>query len=125
MLQVRGAHHSVLLTGDIEAAEEAALLARGLEAVDVVVAAHHGSKTSSTPGFIERVQAVHVIAQAGSWNRYGHPADSVRQAWLRAGVRFWQTDVHGGVHAQSRSEGVTVTSVLESSRRYWHGERVP
>ncbi|MBV6271828.1 DNA internalization-related competence protein ComEC/Rec2 [Alcaligenaceae bacterium CGII-47] len=125
VLQVRGAHHSLLLTGDIEAAEEAALLARGLEAVDVVVAAHHGSKTSSTLGFIERVDAIHVIAQLGSWNRYGHPADSVRQAWQRAGAKFWQTDIHGGVHAQSRPDGVTVTSVLESSRRYWHGKRQP
>lgn len=125
VLQVQGAHHSVLLTGDIEAAEEAALLSRGLEAVDVVVAAHHGSKTSSTPGFIERVRAVHVIAQVGSWNRHGHPADSVRQAWLRAGAEFWQTDLHGGVHAQSRFDGVTVTSILESSRRYWHGRRLP
>lgn len=125
VLQVRGAHHSVLLTGDIEAAEEAALVARGIEAVDVVVAAHHGSKTSSTPGFIEQVRARHVIAQAGSWNRYGHPADSVRQAWQRAGAKFWQTDMHGGVHARSRSDGVTITSILESSRRYWHGRRAP
>lgn len=125
VLQVRGAHHSVLLTGDIEAAEEATLVARGIEAVDIVVAAHHGSKTSSTPGFIKQVRATHVIAQAGSWNRYGHPADSVRQAWQRAGVRFWQTDMHGAVHAQSRSDGVTVTSVLESSKRYWHGRRKP
>lgn len=125
VLQVRGAHHSALLTGDIEAAEEAALLARGLEAVDVVVAAHHGSKTSSTPGFVERVRAAHVIAQAGSWNRYGHPAGSVRDAWQRAGATFWQTDLHGAVHARSRAGGMAVTSILEASRRYWHGRRGP
>jgi competence protein ComEC len=125
VLQVRGAHHSVLLTGDIEAAEEAALLARGLGPIDVVVAAHHGSKTSSTRGFIHRVKAAHVIAQAGSWNRYGHPAAAVREAWSESGAVFWQTDRHGAIQVRSQAEGLSATSTLESSRRYWHGARPP
>lgn len=125
VLRVRGAHHSALLTGDIEAAAEAALVSRGLEAVDLVIAAHHGSKTSSTPAFIERVRATHVIAQLGSWNRYGHPADVVRDAWLSSGAEFFQTDLHGAVIARSRPDGLALESVLEGSRRYWHGVRTP
>lgn len=123
VLRVRGAYHSVLLTGDIEARTEAALVRRGLTPVDVVVAAHHGSRTSSSAAFVEAVAARHVIVQVGGWNRHGHPADEVLQRWKRAGTSIWRTDWQGGVNARSRSTGLSLYSVLESSRRYWHGRR--
>ncbi|HEX7388028.1 MAG TPA: DNA internalization-related competence protein ComEC/Rec2 [Castellaniella sp.] len=123
VLRVRGAHHSVLLTGDIEAAAEARLVERGLTPVDVVVAAHHGSRTSSSAAFVNAVAARHVIMQVGRWNRHGHPNEAVLSRWERAGAAIWRTDWQGGVNAQSRAKGLTMYSVLESSRRYWHGRR--
>lgn len=123
VLRVRGAYHSLLLTGDIEARTEAALVRRGLTPVDVVVAAHHGSRTSSSAAFVDAVAARHVIVQVGVWNRHGHPADQVLEQWERAGASIWRTDWQGGVNARSRSIGLSLYSVLESSRRYWHGRR--
>ncbi|MFT0532544.1 DNA internalization-related competence protein ComEC/Rec2 [Castellaniella hirudinis] len=123
VLRVRGRHHSLLLTGDIDAHTEARLVDRGLTPVDVVVAAHHGSRTSSSAAFVQAVAARHVIMQVGRWNRHGHPADAVARRWRRAGARLWRTDWQGGVNAQSRAEGLSLYSVLESSRRYWHGQR--
>ncbi|WP_066452646.1 DNA internalization-related competence protein ComEC/Rec2 [Castellaniella caeni] len=123
VLRVRGAHHSLLLTGDIDARGEAALVLRGLGAVDVVVAAHHGSRTSSSAPFVTATAPRHVILQVGRWNRHGHPAPMVLARWARAGARLWRTDAQGGVNAQSRATGLTLYSVLESSRRYWHGRR--
>ena len=69
----------VLLTGDIEREQEAALvdaLGAGLRA-DVLVVPHHGSKTSSTDAFIEAVRPQVAVIQAGYRNRYGHPAPAV------------------------------------------------
>ncbi|CAM5188908.1 Competence protein ComEC OS=Castellaniella defragrans OX=75697 GN=HNR28_000274 PE=4 SV=1 [Castellaniella defragrans] len=123
VLRVRGAHHNLLLTGDIETAAEARLVERGLGPVDVVVAAHHGSRTSSSAPFVGAVQARHVILQVGRWNRHGHPNDAVLTRWTRAGARTWRTDRQGGIVARSRAQGLTMYSVLESSRRYWHGRR--
>uniref|UniRef100_UPI003342CE29 DNA internalization-related competence protein ComEC/Rec2 n=1 Tax=Castellaniella defragrans TaxID=75697 RepID=UPI003342CE29 len=123
VLRVRGAHHTLLLTGDVEARSEAALLARGLGPADVVVAAHHGSATSSTLAWVERLQASHVIAQAGAWNRYGHPARAVEARWTRAGARFWRTDLEGAISVQSRGKGLSLYSELGDARRYWHGVR--
>ncbi|MER1968659.1 DNA internalization-related competence protein ComEC/Rec2 [Castellaniella sp. GW247-6E4] len=124
VLRVRGAHHTLLLTGDVEARSEAAMLARGLGPADVVVAAHHGSATSSSQAWVDRLGAAHVIVQAGAWNRHGHPAPPVVARWMRAGARLWRTDRDGAVLARSRAGGLSLYSVLESSRRYWHGGRL-
>ncbi|MBV2182581.1 MAG: DNA internalization-related competence protein ComEC/Rec2 [Castellaniella sp.] len=123
VLRVRGAHHSLLLTGDVEARTEAALVRRGLTPVDVVVAAHHGSRTSSSAAFVNAVAARHVIVQVGRWNRHGHPAGAVLDRWRLAGASIWRTDWQGGINARSRGTGLSLYSVLESSRRYWHGRR--
>ncbi|MBI5926275.1 MAG: DNA internalization-related competence protein ComEC/Rec2 [Aquabacterium sp.] len=70
---------SVLLTGDIEADQEAALVQReaGRLRSTVLVAAHHGSQTSSTARFLQAVQPEQVVIQVGRRNRYGHPSPSV------------------------------------------------
>jgi competence protein ComEC len=123
VLRVRGAHHSLLLTGDVETAAERRLVERGLWPVDVVVAAHHGSRTSSSALFVASVAARHAIVQVGRWNRHGHPDTGVLSRWTRAGTQVWRTDRQGAIVAQSRPEGLAMYSVLESSRRYWHGRR--
>jgi competence protein ComEC len=123
VLRVRGRYHSLLLTGDIEARTEAALVGRGLTPADVVVAAHHGSRTSSSAPFVEAVAAGHVIVQVGRWNRHGHPDGTVLNRWRQSGATVWRTDRQGGINAQSRATGLSVSSVLESSRRYWHEGR--
>lgn len=92
---------SVLLTGDIEAEQERALLTRwsthrpegdaSSEASatlrsTVLIAPHHGSQTSSTQAFLEAVRPVQTIVQAGRRNRYGHPAPSVLARYQLMGL---------------------------------------
>ncbi len=121
VLRIRGSHHSVLLPGDIGAAQEFLLVDRGLERLDVVLAAHHGSKNSSSPQFVSAAQPGHVVAQAGLWNRYGHPSSLVVGRWKAAGARVWRTDQHGAVTVTSRPAGLLVSGERGSARRYWHG----
>lgn len=68
VLRIEGAHHSIILPGDIGADEERSLVRRGLERTDVVLAAHHGSRYSSAQEFIDATRAQHAIAQAARWN---------------------------------------------------------
>lgn len=119
VLQVQGRHHSVLLTGDIGAAEERRLLARGLGSTDVVVAAHHGSRFSSSAAFVQATQPAHVISQNGWQNRYGHPAPAVQKRWEAAGAHFWRTDWHGALTVNSTAAGLTVNAERLQHRRYW------
>ena len=65
---------SFLLTGDVFAAAEAAMVARELHLdSDVLKVAHHGSRTSSSDGFLERVTPLAAVISAGENNRFGHP----------------------------------------------------
>lgn len=121
VLRIRGAHHSALLTGDIAAAQENELVRRALGPVDVLAAAHHGSRSSSGDAFVAHTAPAHVIAQAGRWNRYGHPHPAVQRRWERAGARFWRTDLHGAISVRSRSGGLQVESHRQARPRHWNG----
>lgn len=119
VLEISGQHHAALLPGDIGAASEQALVERGLTPVDVVLASHHGSKTSSSPSWVATVQAKHVVAQAGAWSRYGHPHALVAARWQRAGAQFWRSDQYGAVHIASSKQGLRVRAERQVNRRYW------
>ena len=103
VLRIRAGNHSVLLTGDIEAAAESELIERGqLAAVDVVVAPHHGSRTSSTPPFVTATRPKWVIYAAGYHNRWGFPVRDVVERWGRAGARDVTTGSSGAVTFELR-----------------------
>ena len=122
VLRVQGAHHSVLFPGDIGADEEHSLVSRGLPPTDIVLAAHHGSRYSSGQAFVTAMRAQHVIAQAGRWNRYGHPASLVRRRWQSSGAAFWNTGVDGAVIAYSKNGKLSVAAQRELQPRYWAAE---
>lgn len=121
VLHIAGMHHRALLTGDIGSKEEAALIAAypDLQA-DVVVAAHHGSATSSSLAFVHQLQASQSIAQLGFLNRFKHPDPVVSKRWLDAGAIFWRTDWHGAVEAQSTLQQLNMTPYRQARLRYWH-----
>ena len=119
VLHVKGEAHSLLLPGDIGADEEKALVDRGLGVVDVVVAAHHGSRFSSAPVFVEATEAFYVIVQAGRWNRYGHPAPAVTRRWQSDGAEFLNTAFGGAILARSRGGTLIVQAERDRAPRYW------
>ena len=75
VLQIRSQYGIVLLPADIEARAERQLIARWDARLrsDVLVAPHHGSKTSSTPEFIDAVAPRFVLFPVGYRNRHRHP----------------------------------------------------
>ena len=72
---------SFLLTGDIEADAERHLAAAAGDKLraDVLKVAHHGSRSSTTQSFLERVNPRSAVISAGRDNRYGHPHADVLQ----------------------------------------------
>ncbi len=104
--------HAVLLTGDIEAGTERALLdAGGLDAT-VVKAPHHGSATSSTPAFVLATGAHHVIFSSDGGRRFPFPAPEVEARWRAAAAVTWRTDRDGAVHVWSDGRRLKVWSHL-------------
>ncbi|MDE2566934.1 MAG: DNA internalization-related competence protein ComEC/Rec2, partial [Burkholderiales bacterium] len=123
VLRVQGLGGSALLTGDIEAPQEAALLGRAAAALraDVLLVPHHGSRTSSTPAFIEAVQPQVAVVQAAYRSRYGHPAPAVVARYLEQGVALRRSDRCGAwTWRDGPAPGDTGRCEREAARRYWH-----
>jgi competence protein ComEC len=99
----------VLLTGDIEAEAEAALLqsGAGLQA-DVVKVAHHGSASSTTQAFLDAVRPRIAVISAGEGNRFGHPSPDVVARLELAGALVYRTDEHGRVVIETNGERLWV-----------------
>ncbi len=118
VLRVQTAQGAILLTSDIEARDEAALLASGqaLKA-RVALVPHHGSRTSSTPRFVAAIGAEHAVFAVGYGNRFGHPKADVFARY--AGARRWRTDLDGAISLELGPRGLTIGSERASERRYW------
>ncbi len=122
VLRVSDGVHTVLLTGDIETAQEAALVTQygaGLQA-QVLLAPHHGSKTSSSEAFLNAVNPQHVLMQNGYRNRFGHPHPSVSQRYADRGLIQWRSDLDGAVLVHVTATSLTVAAWREQAQRYWH-----
>lgn len=127
VLRVLTGGGALLLTGDIGVATERALLARlpadRLQSA-VVVSAHHGSRSSSSAGFVAATGALHTVHSAGYRNAFGHPHPQVWARWAEAGARNWRTDVQGAIGIDippSAAEALAVSPARARRARYWHG----
>ena len=110
---------SALLAGDIEAAQEQALVQAGLAPVDVLLVPHHGSKTSSSAAFLQALQPKLALVQAGYRNRYGHPAEPVLARYRAQGIALVESTRCGA--ARWHSDAPTqVQCERERAHRYWH-----
>jgi competence protein ComEC len=121
VLKVTAAGRTMLLTADIEARTESALVTRRREALraDVLLAPHHGSRTSSTPEFLAAVGASSAIFPVGYRNRFGHPKADIVARY--AGARLWRTDRDGALTVRLGGDGVNIGAERAERRRYWHG----
>jgi len=120
VLRVQGnsSSGSALLTGDIEAPQEAALVQRlgaGLQ-TDVLVVPHHGSRTSSTSGFLAAVKPHVAVVQAAYRSRYGHPAPDVVARYEAQDVAVVRSDRCG---AWTLSPDGAASCERQRRPRYW------
>jgi competence protein ComEC len=131
VLKVTSASGSLLLTGDIEKSVESALVesqagkqdSQSLNS-DILVAPHHGSKTSSSAGFIAAVQPDLTIFTAGYLNRFRHPRAEVLARYKQAGSRAFRSDYDGAVTlnfvADDKAGVIKAESWRKQNKHYWH-----
>ncbi len=122
VLKVTGPGGSLLLTADIERLGELNLLERhaGDLRADVLLAPHHGSKTSSTAAFLDAVAPRAVVISVGHRNRYGHPAPEVLARYRARGIEVLRTDRDGAVTLRFTTRGLETSRARVTHRRYWH-----
>lgn len=101
-----------LFTGDAEAEVEKEL--DGVQA-DVLKVGHHGSHTSSSAAFLQRVRPKIAVISCGKDNEYGHPHAETLQALEVIGATVYRTDQNGTVLCTSDGKTVTVATQLETT----------
>jgi competence protein ComEC len=121
VLRVRGRHGAALIPGDIERPAEASILADSQDhlAAALLIAPHHGSRSSSTPGWVRAVRPQVVIIPAARRNRFGFPHPEVAAAYRRAGARVLTTGESGAITVAFRSASVEVSGFRERVPRFW------
>ena len=122
VLKVEARGGSVLLPADIERRSEEELLGRARDdlRVNVLVAPHHGSRTSSIPDFAGAARPQAVVFPVGYRNRFGHPHKDVLDRYREIGARIYRTDRDGAVTIAMPADGpITMTPYRAAHRRYW------
>ena len=122
VLLIEAGGQRVLLTGDIEQPAERWLLAEhaGRLDVDILQAPHHGSRSSSSPAFVEATSAQWVIMSAGYRNRFDHPHDDVTERYTNHGAQLFLTAYSGAVLMEiGGAEPVLLSGYRQQQRRFW------
>ncbi|HSW18295.1 MAG TPA: DNA internalization-related competence protein ComEC/Rec2, partial [Ramlibacter sp.] len=123
VLRVSQGAATALLAGDIEAPQELRLVAAHAPELraDLLLAPHHGSKTSSTAAFLAAVRPRIVLVQAGYRNRFGHPAAPVVARYDALPAQVLVSPECGAATWRSADPRAVVCE-RQASRHYWsHG----
>lgn len=107
VLRVSFGESDILLTGDISSREERFLRAGGdLLDLEVLKVAHHGSRYSSDPRFLQKVRPRYALISSGLGNSYGHPAARVLTDLETLGCTIHRTDLEQAAVWESDGENI-------------------
>jgi competence protein ComEC len=124
VLRITSGMHHILLTGDIEKFAEKDLLEsqQGYLQADILVAPHHGSKTSALPDFVTSVRPTYVLFATGFRNRYHFPHPSVVKAYAQVGSIELNTTQTGAIQFRIDSKnGIYAPDLYRlNHQHYWN-----
>ena len=117
---------SILLTGDIEKRIEKKLVKEQADLlnIDVLIAPHHGSNSSSTGAFIQATSPDYVVFTTGYRNSYGFPDEKVVSRYKEFGSYLVNTVSHGMITFKfSDKNGLQLQpGYREVRQRFWHSK---
>ena len=130
VIRISDGQQSVLLTGDISDKIERRLVLTSpisniasTEAITldstILIAAHHGSKTSSTTDFIDAVSPSAVIFSAGFLNRWKMPNKAVIQRFIQANIPTYTTSEVGMIKIDFNNNSANIFKYRHDLSPYW------
>ncbi len=120
VLQITAGSQTILLPGDIERLVEKRLVETAELSARILIAPHHGSRTSSTSSFVAKVHPEFVVFSSGYLNRFGHPAAEVVERYEQASSEMLNTAKSGALTFTISPEGViTLGEYRREKRRFW------
>jgi len=126
VLKISSINGSVLLPGDIEKNMEQSLLQykKGSLKSDILIAPHHGSRTSSTIAFIKAVNPRYVLFPVGYKNRFGFPKSDVVNRYDQQKVKSYDTAKNGAVIVNFlEGRPLTFSGYRQQSAKFWNWKK--
>ncbi|WDE03806.1 DNA internalization-related competence protein ComEC/Rec2 [Thalassomonas viridans] len=118
VIRVSDGVHSLLLTGDISRKVESQLLSH-LGHSQVLIAPHHGSKSSSRQEFINRVSPRYVIFSAGYLNRWQMPSEEVLARYQKVEAKVFTTAASGMLKLDFSDSGIHIQQYRQDLWPFW------
>ncbi|MGH9850050.1 MAG: ComEC/Rec2 family competence protein [Blastocatellia bacterium] len=114
VLRISFGQRSFLLTGDIELEAEELLVSGSSDLrADVLKVAHHGSKTSSSEEFLERVKPQHAVISVADPSPFGHPHPEALARLQTTGANIWRTSECGAITISTDGSDLRVETFVK------------
>ncbi len=108
--------NSFLFTGDAEKLVEDEILESNYDIkADVLKVGHHGSSTSTSEKFLNKVSPKYAVISCGVNNEYGHPHKETLEKLKERNIKTYRTDLDGTVVAQSDGKKISFTTEKNNS----------
>jgi competence protein ComEC len=109
---------SFLFPGDIGGPAETELIETAGERLrsTVLIAPHHGSRTSSSRAFLEAVDPEIIVISAGWKNRFHFPHPSVMKRYKEIGARIYRTDLNGAIWMETDGRNLVVSPTITEAK---------
>lgn len=110
VLKLTYGNTSILFMGDAEKEVETIIEKKDISA-DVLKVGHHGSNTSSSKTFLEKVNPNYAIISVGTGNSYGHPSNTTIQNLENQNIQIYRTDKNGTIIMTSDGTNITFQTI--------------
>jgi competence protein ComEC len=113
VLRVRYGERVLLFTADIEKEAENMLLRSEVNLrADVIKVAHHGSRTSSTPAFVDAAHPNVAVISVGRTSIFGHPHKEVVDRWRASSAQVMTTGESGTISVVTDGRDLAVSTFV-------------
>lgn len=121
VLYIESDYGKTLIPSDIDIKRERLLLERypQLSDIDLLIAPHHGSQTSSSNAFLKALAPKHAIFSSGFANHYNHPHPKVEARYKEHKIKIFNTAETGTVEFTFDETGTHVNAYRESQSYWW------
>jgi competence protein ComEC len=118
VLRISQGETSFLLTADVGSDSELEIIRNFPDLrAQVLKSPHHGSRTSSSLAFLEKIQPAVVVISAGRGNVYGVPHPDVLERYEKLGLRILRTDMEGAVEISVNDGNLAIRTARQESSR--------
>ncbi len=105
VVKITYGENSFIFMGDAEELSENEITAD--VSANVIKVGHHGSSTSSSQSFVNRVLADYAVIECGKDNSYGHPHQEIVERWEKSGAKVLRTDLLGNILITSNGKEIS------------------